>query len=279
MNKHSISKYVHFYLILAAVFCLTGLSVAAQERSSKGDFCRQNNWSDNKRVSFGEAREMTMPAANLLTVDGKRNGGISIIGENRADIAVKACVQAWAETDAEARSLVAGIRIEKGANVYAENSGNENNWSVSYEVRVPFQTDLKLTAYNGGLIINSVEGDLEFSTKNGGIILKNVAGDVKGRTTNGGIIVDLAGNSWKGNGLDVETTNGGVILTMSENYAARIETGTVNGGFNSEIQGLTIEKKAGEYYQRNKRINTDLNGGGATIRLITTNGGIKINKD
>ena len=114
---------------------------------------------------------------------------------------------------------------------------------------------------------------MEFETQNGGIHLSNMAGDVKGRTTNGGVHVELSGNSWKGNGLDLLTTNGGVHLQMPESYAARIETGTTNGGFKSDIAGLNVEKN-----ERNRpvRLNTDINGGGAPIRLITTNGGVHI---
>ena len=72
-------------------------------------------------------------------------------------------------------------------------------------------------------------------------------------------------------------TNGGVNLTMPENYAARIETGTINGGFRSDIGSLSIEKDETEKWNRKKRISADLNGGGAPIRVITTNGGVQIN--
>jgi hypothetical protein len=115
---------------------------------------------------------------------------------------------------------------------------------------------------------------MEFEALNGGVVLSDLAGSVKGRTTNGGVVVKLAGSSWKGSGLDVQTTNGGVILSLPETYAARIETGTVNGGFKSEISALNAERN-----DRNRaiRLSTDFNGGGATVRVVTTNGGVKIN--
>jgi DUF4097 and DUF4098 domain-containing protein YvlB len=103
--------------------------------------------------------------------------------------------------------------------------------------------------------------------------LSNVAGDVKGKTKNGGVSVALSGSSWKGSGLDVETTNGGVHLSIPETYAARIETGTVNGGFKSDIAALNIERNE---RTRAVRLNTEINGGGAPVRVVTTNGGVKI---
>ena len=144
---------------------------------------------------------------------------------------------------------------------------------------MPRSTNLDLKAQNGGIGISSVEGTLQFETQNGGVSLWDVAGDVKGRTTNGGVHVALGGNSWRGNGLDVTTTNGGVHLQIPDTYAANIETGTTNGGFHSNIPALTVtteDVKGQPRHNRPTRLNTSLNGGGAPIRLMTTNGGVHI---
>ncbi len=262
-----------FYVLVLVMVGL--MSVSAQNKTYNQEFC-SNNWSNGDKVSVNEVREMTLPAGSL-TVDGKRNGGIHIRGENRSDISVRACVQTWAGSDAEARALAKNIRIETGGSLRAEGASEEKGWSVSYQILVPRNTNLNLTASNGGISINDVEGNMEFETKNGGLHLSNLAGNVKGKTTNGGLHIELAGNTWKGNGLDVETTNGGVHLSMSENYAARFETKTVNGGFKSEIAALTQEKNEDNRYRTNGvNITKDINGGGALVRVVTTNGGVKI---
>ncbi len=269
-----------FYSLLLAAFVLCGEDASGQNKDKyknknyNSEFC-SNNWSNGDKVSGSELRETTISAGDL-TVDGKRNGGISVKGENRSDILVRACVQTWGTTEDEAKSLAKNIRIETVGTVHAVGTTEETNWSVSYQILVPRNTDLKLTTLNGGISIENVEGRLEFDAKNGGIHLSNLAGDVKGRTTNGGLHIELAGNTWKGNGLDVETTNGGVHLTMAENYAARFETRTVNGGFKSDIAGLTVEKEENGYRRQGVNINRDLNGGGALVRVVTTNGGVKI---
>ena len=186
------------------------------------------------------------------------------------------CRQAWGSSDAEAKSLLSNIRIETGAVVKAESS-SEENWSVSYEVLVPRNTNLNLTAHNGGISIKSVDGNLEFATTNGGVNLSDLSGAVKGRTTNGGVNVSLTGNTWRGSGLDVTTTNGGVNLHVPTGYAAQFETGTTNGGFKSDVAELTVQTeddKGG--WQRSKRVVASMNGGGAPIKVVTTNGGIRI---
>jgi len=271
-----------FYGLVLFVFVLSGIDVAAQEKdkeknkSYNREFCSEN-WSSNDRVSSRDLREMTVSGGNL-TVDGKRNGGISVKGENRSDILIRACVQAWSKTEAEAQSLVKSIRIETGGTVRAEGASDESNWGVSYQILVPRNTNLNLTTLNGGISISDVEGTMEFEAQNGGVHLSNLAGDVKGKTTNGGLHIELAGNTWKGSGLNVETTNGGVHLSMSESYAARFETRTVNGGFKSDIAALAVEKERDEngYRRPGVNISRDINGGGALVRVVTTNGGVKI---
>ncbi len=264
-----------FYFILLAIISLSGSVIFAQEKSKNYEFCSNNNWSGNDRVSANELREINVSPTNLLTVDGKKNGGIKVVGENRADILIRACVQAWAKSEEEAQNSVKSVRIETGSVIQASNT-TDDNWSVSYQILVPRNTNLKLTANNGGISIDSVEGNLEFETKNGGVSVKNVGGNVRGRTQNGGVKVSLSGNAFNGSGLDVETKNGGVKLELPSNYAANIETGTVNGGFKSDFAELKVEKDDNNRWSRNKRVNAGINGGGALLRVVTTNGGVKI---
>lgn len=243
------------------------------------EFCSSNNYSNGDHVSFRDLREMTLPSTGSLTVDAGRNGGIVVRGSDRSDVLVRACVQSWGNTEEEAKAVVSDVKIATSPVIKAD-GGNEEKWSVSYEILAPRSTDLKLNAHNGGIVISSVDGRLEFETQNGGVNLSDVAGDVHGRTTNGGVMVSLSGTSWKGSGLDVQTTNGGVHISLPETYAANIETGTVNGGFNSNIAALNIttEDVKGDDWgrSRSKKISTAINGGGAPLRISTTNGGVVI---
>ena len=254
--------------------------VAKERKDTQKSFCSNNNWSSDDKVSVNELREITVPASGGIGVDAGRNGGISVKGEERSDVLVRACVQAWGTSDDAAKAAASSIRINTSGTIKADGA-EEKNWSVSYQILVPRATNLNLKAHNGGISISGVDGSSEFETLNGGVNLMNVSGSVKGRTTNGGVNVVLSGTSWRGSGLDVTTTNGGVNITMPEGYAANVETGTVNGGFKSDIPSLNItqEDVKGDWSARSraKRINHALNGGGAPIRVITTNGGIQIN--
>lgn len=282
MNKASFFVAA-FLLFVCAGMVLSQDKIEKVEKVQKAEkavkhkeFC-SNNWSGGDKVSVSDLREVTVPASGSLSIDGGRNGGIKVKGENRSDVLLRACVQAWAISDGAARAIAAGIRINTSGIVKADGPAEEG-WSVSYEARVPNNTNLKLNAHNGGIAISSVEGTLEFETMNGGVSLMDVAGDVRGRTTNGGVSVSLAGNTWKGAGLDVSTTNGGINLTLPSGYAANIESSTINGGFRSDIPALNIttENIEGSRNNRSKEIKTAINGGGAPIKLTTRNGGVKI---
>ncbi|MBS1793090.1 MAG: DUF4097 family beta strand repeat protein [Acidobacteria bacterium] len=282
MFKSNIIRFC-FYGLLLFVFVLCGPDAEAQTKEKDKSYSREfcgGGWSNSDKFTSRDLRETTVSAGSL-TVDGRRNGGIRVRGENRSDVLVRACVQTWANTQADADALAKGVRIETGGTIRAEGAGDDRNWSVSYEILVPRSTDLKLTTQNGGISIESVEGTIEFEAENGGIHLSDLAGNVKGRTTNGGLHIELTGSTWKGNGLDVATTNGGVHLAMADNYAARFETRTVNGGFKSDLPGLEIEREKDENGYRRQGVNfsRDLNGGGPLVRVVTTNGGVKIGRD
>ena len=276
---------------VAAMIGITAVSVIGQEtdkikaKADKSDksrgFCENNNWSDGGRVSVSDLREMTIPPTGTVNVDAGQNGGISVKGEDRGDVLIRACVQAWAPTDEAAKAAATSVKINTSGEIRADGPSGDKNWSVSYEIRVPRSTNTSLKAHNGGISVSNIEGNSEFETQNGGVNVSNLAGSVKGRTANGGVNVSLSGTSWKGSGLDIQTTNGGVNLTLSENYAANIETGTVNGGFRSDVPAINVTTeyvKGNEWgHSRATKIKTSINGGGAPVRVVTTNGGVKVN--
>jgi DUF4097 and DUF4098 domain-containing protein YvlB len=83
------------------------------------------------------------------------------------------------------------------------------------------------------------------------------------------VTAQLGGATWKGEGLDLQTTNGGVNLEIPRGYNARLETGTVNGGMNIDFP-ITVQGMIG------RRITTTLGTGGPRVRATTTNGGVRI---
>lgn len=260
--------------IVAAACVLAALPATAQRRIDSDDWCRQQNWGDD-RAGVCEVRELTMPTSGSLAVDASPNGGIKVEGAQRYDVQVRARVVATATSEDRARQIASAVRVQpSGDRLEAEGPtglGRRESWSVSYELSVPMQMALALKSVNGGVSIRDVEGRIEFATTNGGVRLTNVGGDVRGRTTNGGVDIELDGAAWRGEGLDVQTSNGGVRLSIPEGYSARLEAGTVNGGLNSDFP-MTVRGRI------NRDIEATLGAGGAPIRVRTSNGGVRITR-
>jgi DUF4097 and DUF4098 domain-containing protein YvlB len=264
-------------ILLTVIACFAGTSAFAQrERSERDakDLTCNDNW-DRGRPQNCVIKEQTIPASGgTITVDGKKNGGVSVKGWDRGEIFVRAKIQAWGDTEAEAQALTGQIRIETGGGrIHAEgpSMSGEQGWSVSFEVFVPHNSNLTLKTHNGGVSIADVRGQIEFEALNGGVSLKRLAGSVKGHTVNGGLSIELTGNRWDGEGLNVKTTNGGVSMRIPENYSARLETSTVNGGMKIDFP-ITVQGKI------EREISTDIGSGGTTIRATTTNGGVTVRR-
>lgn len=231
----------------------------------------QNNW-DRDRAHFCELRSITLRPQSKLSVDGGQNGGVSFHGWDRNEVRVIAMIQANATDDNEAAAVAKQITIStEGGRIRADGPSFQRRgwWSVSYDIYVPRHSNLEAVTQNGGVAAESVEGDLDFQAMNGGIRIEDVAGDVHGETTNGGVSASLSGSSWRGRGLDLRTTNGGVDLIIPRVYNARLETGTSNGGMRIDFP-VTVQGMIG------KRIQTQLGSGGPTVRVVTTNGGVRV---
>ncbi|HKQ76453.1 MAG TPA: DUF4097 family beta strand repeat-containing protein [Blastocatellia bacterium] len=267
-------------VLLPAILCLACDSVVAQrgEREDRGkgerEFSCNDNWRSDRASHCVMKEQMIAATGGTILVDGRMNGGVTVKGWDRNEIFVRAKIQTQADTDAEAQALAGQIRIlTSGANISSEGpeTRNRQGWSVSFEVSVPSNSNLSLKAHNGGIGISDVRGRIEFNTTNGGVTLRRLAGAVKGETTNGGITIELIGSGWDGDGINVRTANGGVTMSIPENYSARLETATVNGGVRTDFP-ITVE---GEI---KRELSVDLGGGGQTIRAVTTNGGISIKR-
>jgi DUF4097 and DUF4098 domain-containing protein YvlB len=265
-------------IFAAAVVAVLSASLMAQSRDRSGRTGRSDDWcrdgGDSQRYRECEVRESTVPGGNPLDIDPGRNGGVRITGWDRPEVHVRAKISAYAETQAEAKRLASGVRIDAtGTSIRAEGpaTDSDQHWNVSFEVQVPRNAMLNLHTINGGISIEDFRGTAKFSARNGGVSLSNVGGDIRGETTNGGITVDLSGDRWDGEGLDVETHNGGVKLTVPDNYSAALETGTVNGRINVDFP-MTVQGRL------SRQLTTTLGSGGAKLRVMTTNGGVSIRR-
>ncbi len=261
-----------------ACLSLLALGLAAQMRDNTEKTMRcENKERAGDRARSCKITEQTLGAMGRLTVEAGHNGGVTVKGWNQAQTLVRAKVEAWGATDAEAALMAGQVRVDfAGGTLRA--SGPENprdgGWAVSWEVFTPHRTDLRSTSHNGGVHVMDLDGRLEMTTHNGGVHLSRVAGDVTASTHNGGIHVELLPKAPNGQ-LSFDTHNGGIHLAMPQNAAARVHAETNSGGIHSAFP-------VPEWQTRDRRpqrqVDFTIGGGGPTVNLRTHNGGVHIQK-
>lgn len=274
------SRFFLFSILAAGALAQT----AAAQRSGQEwvENCRSNRWNNGNRATHCELRETRIPARGSLRVDGAQNGGVSVRMHEGRDVVVQARVQSWGRSDEAAREMAGRVRVNTDGTIRAtgpEQSGGRNGgWAVNYEILVPARTNLNVETHNGPISVERVSGDMDLRAVNGPVTLRELAGDVRARAQNGPINVTLAGRRWNGEGLDAETVNGPVSVTLPRGYAARLESSTVHGPINAP-GNLRPARREGRRWGPGGSINTDLNGGGPTLRLVTTNGPVNIREN
>jgi len=238
------------------------------------EHCREES-GDDDRPRYCEERTLGAHATGgTIEVNGGENGGARVAGWDQDSIDVVARIQTTGYSEDEARSLARSIRITvANGSISADGPPSHRgaSWSVSFDVLVPRASDVSITAVNGPVAIRSVRGRIELSAVNGPMDIDDAGGDVHGHTTNGPLAVRLSGKSWDGRGLDAETTNGPLTISIPESYSAHLETGTSNGPVSIEIP-ITVQGRI------LRHISTDLGSGGATVRAVTTNGPLVIER-
>lgn len=141
---------------------------------------------------------------------------------------------------------------------------------VEYAVKVPPSAEVRFTTVNGGIEIAGLNGRVNAETTNGGIRARDVGGPIEASTTNGGVDVELT--DVKEPGVKLECTNGGIKLRLPQDAKANLSASITNGGIEM-LQGMSVEQTA---QPSRRRLEARLNGGGPSIRLAGTNGGIHI---
>lgn len=251
---------------------------------STADGCDDDDRHYRDGIRLCETRTLALSGSRLV-LNASPNGGIEVEPWDRDGIEVTAVVEAWAETENDARRLLGETEVRvDGQSVRTrlpERDRDEKGWaSVSYEVRVPRDADLDLSTVNGGISVAGVTGSLSLNSVNGGLALARVGGAIDGETVNGPVTVEL--NDAPSRGLRLETTNGPVTLVVPEGLSAEVDAETNMGPV--RIDGLPLEDEACE--DRDTRYSPCMSGrvigtlgrGGPALRLRTTNGPISLKR-
>ncbi|MEO5589462.1 MAG: hypothetical protein ABIS03_07745 [Gemmatimonadaceae bacterium] len=263
-------------LIVVAVMLPAGVSHGQESRSEWLRDCQSSrNDRRNRLESFCEVRELRGPATGgTVSIDGVRNGGVAVTGWDRDSVSFEVRIQTRARSKAEARTIAGQVSTSlRGSRVEVGGPRNENDhqWSASVAAMIPRRSDLDFGTSNGPVTVTQIRGSVDVRTSNGPMMLRDLGGTVRARTTNAPLTISLGGTRWDGTGMDARTTNGPLTLQVPAGYNAHLELGTTNGPVSLDFPITVVGRLT-------KDISTDLGSGGATVRAMTTNGPLSVQR-
>ena len=234
-----------------------------------------------KAETLEETIDRTLPFApgSLLELSNT-NGDVEITAWDRDEIQIEAYKKVKASNDDRARRAFEDLEVvmqesSTGVSIETEYPRGMSGWwgsvssSVQFEIRVPRQADLRIETVNGKVFVAGIYGRIDLETTNGGVKAKDAGGSVTARTTNGGIDVELREFS-AAEDMDFRTTNGSITVSLPGDIQADLTARTTNGSVQTDFP-ITVQ---GTF--RKNRLEGEINGGGASIELRTTNGSIRI---
>jgi DUF4097 and DUF4098 domain-containing protein YvlB len=205
------------------------------------------------------------------------NGVIEVEGVDGSTVEVRAERIAKGATEAAAKELLPRIIIREEAKPDRVSLETDRisgvmigaSVEVRYHVRAPKNAVVNVTNTNGLVSVTGLAGKVVAHTTNGGVKGSGLSGGVEARTTNGGVTIDMA--SVGADPIVLETTNGGVSLALPEKAKATVTASCTNGGISvGSLDNFEVSEKS------RRRLEGKLNGGGTSVELHTTNGGVRL---
>jgi hypothetical protein len=271
-------------LSLLALALSVGLSVAACDiqAGENGHFSvdiasgkATDIWSRTYTVAAGGRFE-------LINV----NGRITAESTDGKDVVVEGKRTAKGRSDEAAKELLGKLEIREevgGSTVRVESrpprtsgfGGHEIEWTV----KVPKGLTVDLRTINGGVRLDGLSGEIHAKTTNGGVKGQNIIPEtLEASSVNGGIEIELGAPLDSTDSVEISTVNGGASLQMPSESKATITARAVNGGVRVNDLDIKQDEEPHEF-ERKRRLNGTMNGGGAKVSISTTNGGVRLSRN
>lgn len=209
------------------------------------------------------------------------NGRITAEPATGSEVELVGTRIAKASSDEAARELLGKVemREETGATQVRVEARPPRRFGpggveIRWTVKVPPGVVVDLRNTNGKVELSDLGGEVHARTVNGGVSGRGLTvRTLEASTVNGGIDLQIAEPIGDGATVDLDCVNGGIQLALPGESRATVLARVTNGGVSTGDLAL---EPTGE--QSRRRVEGTLNGGGATVTLETTNGGVRLTK-
>jgi hypothetical protein len=270
-------------LSLPALVLFAGLSVAGcdiQAQNGKFDI----DFASGKATDTW-SRTYTVPAGGRFELINV-NGRVTAESTDGKEVIVEGRRTAKGRSDEIAKENLAKMEIREevgGSTVRVESrpprmsgfGGHEIEWTV----KVPKGLTVDLRTVNGGVRMNGLSGEIHAKTTNGGIKgVGLVVDSVEASVVNGGIDMQFAAPLDSTDTVELTTVNGGVTIELPSESKATIAARAVNGGVRVSDELKATQEEESHEFERRRRFNGTMNGGGGRVNVSVTNGGVRISR-
>jgi len=244
-----------------------------------------------EKVSNASSLDTAKANAALVTIEITKEGDILKVetkypsGRNR-DMHVSVNYKIWVPDKAavKLRNTSGAVNVEalggafeaditSGNTTVAKMAGSVDCRTVSGRIAVrDVANDIDLKTVSGTIEASLIKGSVDAETTSGRIELRDVSGakTVRAKVLSGNIIYE--GQVAPGAKITLEALSGGLELTLPANAAFELNAETFSGHVDSEF-AITMSGKLSP-----KELRGVVNNGGATLRLKTFSGTIRIKK-
>jgi hypothetical protein len=200
-------------------------------------------------IEAADTNEITLNAVVKTRIPGKPNE------EN----------QGFFQTAMDGDTLTIGRRSEHHWGIHF---GIDDDYFVTYELKVPANIALDLKTVNGRIASRGVDGETSATTVNGVVDIEATgSSEVEAKAVNGVIrahfLKDFHGASFK-------TVNGRVVAVLPPSASFTGDFTQVNGDVEAAFP-LNIHSHPGS-----RRVSGEVNGGRYSLHIVTVNGDIKV---
>ncbi len=156
---------------------------------------------------------------------------------------------------------------------------HSHGYEVEYTLTIPKGANLdKVDLINGEIDISGVTGMVAASTVNGAIHAKNLVGGCDLKTINGEVEAEFVAMAAESSAR-LKSVNGAVVVRIPASANANVEASTTMGHITNEF-GLQTSRESNEvdYARMGDSLHGKIGNGGASLRVKTVNGSIRILK-
>jgi hypothetical protein len=270
-------------LLLLGLVLSVGLSVSACDiQAGNGNF--DIDFATGKATDTWSRTYTVQPGGRFELINV--NGRITAEPADGKDIIVEGRRTAKARSDEAAKEMLSKLEIREevgGSTVRIESrpprmsgfGGHEIEWTV----KVPKGLVVDFRTTNGGVRMNGLSGELHAKVTNGGVKgIGLVIDSLDASVVNGGIEIELGAPLDATDSVELSSVNGGVTLALPGESKATITARAVNGGVRVSEDLKANQDEESPEFERRRRFNGTMNGGGARVSATTTNGGVRIAK-